>query len=461
MARWAEWPHPLPGVDIVVEPEREYPMGPLATHLIGHVGRLDDQSTEPIEQFTPDFYIPEMEGKTGVEKTFNDQLAGKAGGRLLQIDASGFKHRVAGDVSPEPGHDVRLTLDARVQQIVEHELAGQRGACVVMDPRNGDVLAMASSPSFDPHDLRDGNALSRLMNDAQRPLFNRAIAGVYPPGSTFKPVFSIAALENHRAQSDTAVSCPGYYQLGNTQIRCWRKSGHGLIEMQKAIEQSCNTYFCALGLQCGYERIYHMAAALGFGFKTGITLSNERSGLLPDDNWKRRVHNDGWRSGDTCNVSIGQGPLLVTPLQMAVFTAALANGGHVYQPRLTWMGENAPGVIVNEMSWSPSTIATVRAGMMDVVEAPSGTGKRAKVDDIQMAGKTGSAEYGPREDRKKHAWMILYAPVEQPRYALAMVIEDGTSGGMTTAPHVHAIMAGLFNLEKGIPWTPITQEGPS
>ncbi|MCE9615848.1 MAG: penicillin-binding protein 2 [Lentisphaerae bacterium] len=451
MARWAEMPEPVPGADIVVEPVREYPEPTLAAHVLGHVGRMDPG---PNENY--DYYLPDMEGKAGMELSLNSRLSGEAGGRLLQVDASGFTHREQSEKPPRPGEDVVLTLDAAIQRLAEAGLAGERGACVVLDPRNGDVLALASAPGFSVEALRDVARYAALAKDPNRPFVHRAIAGTYPPGSTFKPLVAIAALENGRATADTIFDCPGYYDMGGFKIACWRTSGHGPLMLRTAIEQSCNAYFCALGVQCGYPRIYHMAEAMGFGHATGIELAHEASGLLPDATWKERVHHDGWRVGDTANISIGQGYLLVTPLQMAVFAATIANGGYVYRPRL--VAEHAEGDLVNDMRWSPATLEVVRGGMTDVVESPTGTGKRVKLTDVRVAGKTGSAEYGPRDKRRKYAWMITFAPVEAPRYVAVMVIEDAISGGISTAPRLHDVLTGIFALERGLP-PPVAPEG--
>ncbi len=441
MARWAEMPDPLPGVDILAEPVRHYPAPTLASHVLGYVGRL-----EPDDD-TYDYYLPDMEGRAGMELTLNSRLSGEAGGRLLQVDASGFTHREQSTKNPRPGEDVVLTLDAAIQRLAEEGLVGWRGACVVIDPRNGDVLAMASSPTFPIDALRDVARYGALATNPARPFINRAIAGLYPPGSTFKPLVAFAALEGHRTTPDVVVDCPGYFALGSMRIACWRTSGHGPVAMRKAIEQSCNAYFCTLGLECGYPRIYHMAEAMGLGRKTEIDLAGESGGLLPDERWKQKVHHDGWRSGDTANISIGQGFLLTTPLQMAMFAATIANGGFVYRPRL--VAEQTEGELVNDMHWSPENLAVVRGGMHDVVASPVGTGKRAALPDVSVAGKTGSAEYGPREHRRKYAWMIVFAPVESPRYAVAMVLEDAMSGGTSTAPRLHDLLAGIFALERG------------
>jgi len=310
-----------------------------------------------------------------------------------------FKHEEEeeGTREPKPGQNVRLALDSRIQVLAEQALTGERGAAIVMNPANGDVLAMASSPIFDPNAFSTSLSAEEwrsLSEDEDQPLFNRAISGVYPPGSVFKPVVAIAAIENRRATAETEYNCPGVFEVGGVPFPCWLKPSdgaiHGLMKMRKGIEQSCNCYFYQLGLQCGYERIYHMAEALGLGAKTGIELDGEASGLLPDNNWKLRTIGESWRAGDTCNASIGQGMLAFTPLQIAAYVAALANGGYLYRPRLVLDAEGDPARPVNDLRWSPETLDVIRGGMRDVVEAPNGTGRRAKIPGVQMAGKTGT-----------------------------------------------------------------------
>jgi penicillin-binding protein 2 len=456
LARWAESDTAFPGVDIYVEPVRVYPHGSAAAHVLGYVGRADpDPDAEPYH-----YYVPEMDGANGVELVYNARLTGEAGGRLLRVDASGYKHAEIGEREPVPGSDIVLTLDIRLQALAERVIAGRRGAVVVLDPRNGDVLAMASAPGFDPSQFSpalDPADWARLKSDPDKPFFNRAISGAYPPGSTFKPIVAFAALENGRAEPETVFDCPGYFEVGGVRFRCWRSAGHGRIAMVKALEQSCNAYFCQLGLQCEYPRIYHMADALGLGRRTGIDLPGEGTGLLPSNAWKRRTQGDSWRAGDTCNASIGQGALAFTPLQMAVATAAIANGGSVYRPRLRFE-PGARGELVNAMRWSARALRTVRQGMYDVVQAPSGTGKRVRIEAAAMGGKTGTAEYGPRENRRKYTWMVVFAPFEAPRYAVAAVIEDAVSGGITVAPRLRVLMDGAFRLEAGLDPLPPEEE---
>ncbi len=445
----------IAGVDIYVRPVRVYPRGKLAAHVVGYVGKADF-SSEAGE--VPDYYLPEMEGKRGLERVYNGELAGLPGADLIRIDVSHYRRGILKDLSrhPYPGEDIYTVLDVRIQKLAEQALRRRRnsqelrkGAIVVIDPSNGDILAMASGPSFDPRIFTPSLSVKdweRVRNDSARPMLNRAISGAYPPGSIFKPIVALAALENGDVGSDQRFNCPGYFALGSAVFGCWLKRGHGSIAMRKAIEQSCNAYFCEIGLKTGHRSIVHMAESLGLGRKTGIGLGAERAGLVPDNAWKRRVYGDSWRSGDTCNISIGQGALLVTPLQMAVYTAALANGGVVYRPRLV-KRRGRDGEVLNRLSWSRSALEVVRGGMRDVVNADSGTGKRARIEAAVVAGKTGTAQYGRPGQNKQHTWMIAFAPFQDPRYAVAMVIEDGVSGGITVAPRMGKLMDSIFDLE--------------
>jgi penicillin-binding protein 2 len=291
-----------------------------------------------------------------------------------------------------------------------------------------------------------------LNSDTNHPLLNRAAAGAYAPGSTFKPVTALAALESGKASADTSFYCPGYFELGRATFRCWKHSGHGNMDLRQALEQSCNVYFFNLALQCGPEYVQHMAEALRLGQKTGAELEYEVAGLVPNNAWKKRIYRDAWRDGDTCNMAIGQGALTVTPLQMAMVTATIANGGHVYRPRLV-NGTRPPGAaaftlrppeVLNEMNWTPSRLRTVQEGMRDVVRKPEGSGKLLADLGFTVAGKTGTAEFGRKEEGKRHAWMIAYAPYEKPRYAVAIVIDEGESGSTTAAPRMRELLSGLF-----------------
>ena len=453
LARFAEhMSTPLPGVDIYVRSERVYPRGAFASHIIGYVGRDKPE----IDDFNPHYYMPDMLGRAGIEASCDGILSGRPGGMNLRVDAAGYKHDIFETLEPKPGRDITLTIDSALQEHGERLLAGtrsKRGAIVAIDPRNGEVLALVSMPGFNPNDMTPSPsaAVWRALNkDPATPLLNRAVCGAYPPGSTFKPCVAIAAVE-HGVSPGYSYECTGCFTLGGMNLHCWNLYGHGEIGMRKALEQSCNPYFCNLGVTVGWPVIHDTAAAIGFGERTGVILAGEKRGLLPDDAWKRRTQRDGWRGGDTANCSIGQGAMLVTPIQLATYTAALANGGTIRPPRLLRAPFDAVDnpLPVRRLGWSRNAVETIRGGMHDVVEAPGAPGAGARVPGIVVAGKTGTAEFGPRSRRRKHTWMIAFAPFDNPEIALAVLVEDGDSGGRTAAPIVRALLAGYFgvNLE--------------
>lgn len=458
VARLLENTADFKGIELVVEPVRDYTQGGLAAHVLGYVGRAPDAAGHDEEPYH--YYLPDTEGKRGVERVFNRALSGQAGERIVRIDASGFKHAEDAERDPQPGSDLVLSLDVRIQHLAEQALTNEAGAVVVMDVNTGDILALASAPSFDPNEFVPFLSVDRwneLSEDPSRPMNNRALGENYAPGSVFKPLVAIAALESGRASPGTHFDCPGYFALGTVRFRCWNSNGHGTIDLRKAIEQSCNTYFCALGLHCGYASIYAQAQAVGYGRKTGIALDGETSGLLPDEAWKRRVLHDDWRAGDTCNLSIGQGALSVTPLQVAVMLSAIANGGKVLKPRLvrTIRGQSNevikdfPVEIVRPLNWSPSTLKAVRGGMYDVIQAPTGTGQRARLASLKMGGKTGTAEFGAKDAGHKHTWMMVFAPFDNPQIATVMVLDTGVSGGVSVGPRIHDLMQGIFGDREG------------
>ncbi len=453
LARWAERSPGIPGVDIHIEPVRVYPNNETGCHLLGYVGRAEitQDKDEPYH-----YYVPEMQGKAGVEKKFDDVLRGEAGGRLVRVDVSGYRHDDIAVREPKAGHDLQLAMDLRIQQLLQSVLQGVKGAGVVLDPSNGDVLALASSPGFDPNVFVpriSTTTWNALIQNPGNPLLNRAAAGCYAPGSTFKPVVAMAALQGGKANASTVFNCPGYLMLGRHKFKCWYSPGHGVLNMQQALRYSCNVYFYRLGLLCGHKAISHMAMALGLGRKTGADIDYERAGLVPDEAWKRQKVNDAWRDGDTCNFSIGQGALAVTPLQMAVVVSAIANGGYVYRPRIA-LGLRAPDSdvfitrpvkMVNDMHWSPEALHIVRQGMKDVIMSPDGSGRNARIEGVSVAGKTGTAEYGRKGSGKKYGWMLAFAPFKEPRYAIAMVVEEAVSGGVTVGPRIHDLLEGIFS----------------
>ena len=463
LGRWAERLAGIRGVDIYTEAVRVYPHNELFAHVLGYVGRADFE--QPADQ-PYHYYIPEMEGRFGIEQRYDEALRGAAGGRLVRVDVSGFRHEDLGVRSPAAGRDLMLTLDVRIQKTIERVLEGTPGAAVVVDPRNGEVLAMASYPAFNPNDFvptLSSAVWAELRDDPAQPLFHRAVSGAYAPGSTFKPVTALASLVNDFSTAQTRYTCTGSITLGRSAtFRCWQRHGHGPLELRESLTYSCNVYYYRLALQSGADAVAHMARTLGLGQRTGIDLNGEVAGLVPDDAWKRRTHGDAWRDGDTCNLSIGQGALTVTPLQMAMLTAAIANGGYVYRPRLVLgvrepgaeVFERTPAELVNDLEWNPIWVRDVRAGMRDAIMSDRGTGRLARIPGVSAAGKTGTAEYGPRDERRKRGWMIAYAPAEAPRYAVAIVTEDAESGGTTVAPMVRQLLEDLFAPDGELGGTP-------
>lgn len=454
VARFYELTSSLAGVDILVEPVREYPERTLAAHVIGYVGR-DNMLNRSEESF--DFYDLEMIGRVGVEKTLDPVLRGREGARLMRVDVGGYRHEDLGGRSAEPGGDVRLSLDLEAQRLVEEAIRDIDGAAVVVDPTNGDVLAMASSPTYDLNSFvpfLPADTWDSIRTDPRHPLVNRASGGHYTPGSIFKPVVALAGLENHLIVPTREYLCPGYYLIGSRRKHCWRHLGHGMMDLRNAIQNSCNVYFFNASLSMGHEAMVHMAHAVGLGQSTGVSLDVDSPGLVPDDAWKRRKQGDGWRTGDTLNLSIGQGWLTVTPLQMAMVTAALANQGTLLKPRLVMAtrpgGEEAfvtvPPTVANRLNWSAASLELVRGAMYDAVMSPGGTGRLARVPGIDAAGKTGTAEFGPPALNKKRGWMIAFAPFHNPRYAVAVVVDDAEGGGADAGPRIQRILAGLFDV---------------
>jgi penicillin-binding protein 2 len=440
LARWAETVETFPGVDVYVQPERSYPQGKLAAHVIGYVGRDRPQSL-PGE--TVHYYLPEMLGKAGLERQYNEVLTGVSGGQLIRVDARGYKHAELEGAQAVAGRDLTLTLDVNVQRTLEKTLRGWRGAGVVLDPRNGEVLAMASSPAYDLNELVPAPSLgvwNRLKDDEALPLYNRAVSGRYAPGSTFKPVTAMAALLSDGFDPNATYVCDGVFTLGNMRLRCWNTYGHGTVALRKAIEQSCNAFFCHLGNAIGYDAIYAQAHLLGLGQPTGIDLPSETRGLLPTAEWKEKNLKDKWRPGDTCHISIGQGMLVTSPLQMALLVSVFANGGTLYRPHLA--RREGAGERVREMGWPQEALGLVRGGMHDV--ATLGTGRRVQVRGLEVAAKTGTAEYDAGGVRRKNTWVIAFAPYERPSVALAMVIENGESGGQTVAPMAREVLVSIF-----------------
>lgn len=457
LARFAEQVIDVPGVDLYTQMTRHYPYSPYTSHLIGYVGRTDPGTLNESERYN--YYLPEMGGRAGLEKLFDPFLRGAAGGKIVQIDVSGYHHGELARREPKRGGDLRLTLDMEVQLLAHQALGNRRGAVVVLDPNNGDVLALVSAPDYDANlfvPFITSKNWRRLADDPAKPLLNRAVAGTYPPGSTFKPLVGLAASTVNPNAVSTVYDCPGAFRIGRRTMRDWNPAGHGYRDLRGALMRSANVYFFKTVLENGSEAIIEQSQKIGLGKKTGVEVDYEAAGLLPDEAWRRKVKHGTWTDGDRCNLSIGQGFLAATPIQMAMVTATIANGGTLYKPRLVQayrapaaeQFEATPVRKVGPMNWSLTALTAVRGGMHDVIMAEEGTGKRAAVEGFDFAAKTGTAEYGRKSEHKKHTWMVAFAPFENPQYAIAFLIEDGESGGRTVGPRLKILMSGLFEKLK-------------
>ena len=468
VATFVERVNELPGADLIVTPIRQYPFGSLAAHLLGYVGKpqgvSDDTEQEP-ERFY--YYQPDMVGVQGVEHACDKFLHGAPGGKTIRVGPRGGSVGTVSEKLALRGNRVVLTLDARIQRIVEEALdnvalpAGRelRGAAVVLDPRTGEVLAMSSRPTFDPNIFNPGvpaetvNAV--LYDKARSPTLNRAIGARYAPGSTFKTVTLLAGLDAGVITPHDTVVCQGELRIGTwpRPFGCWNKHGHGALDMMGAMRQSCEIWFYQRGMAVGVDRIANMAMEFGLGQSTGIDIGNDLDGLVPTPEWKRQHRGEGWWDGDTAQMAVGQSFLLATPLQMANVAATFANGGTVLQPFVVKRIESPTGETLREtqltvrrrLSVSPQNIELVRQAMATAVQSVDGTGHHAAVKGLNVAGKTGTAEADTAHGRIKRAWFIGFAPYEQPQIAAALLIEDADSGGHTAAPVAAEILAGIFS----------------
>ena len=445
LARFCEREREFPGFSVQEVVERVYPQGVLAAHAVGWVGTTVMEPEAGDEKFY--FITPELHGKGGIEHQYDGFLSGVPGERKVLVDARGFAIREWTVVEPQKGPDLRLTLDVRLQRAVERQLQGRRGACVVLDPRNGEVLAFASAPTYDLNTVRREDVYGALSADPQKPLLNRASGGSYAPGSVFKPVTALAGL-GVGYPAENVYGCTGVFELGGMRLHCARRWGHGDLDLRHALMASCNPFFCNLGLEAGTNALRTAAQAFGLGARTGIDLGVDTAGVIPDAEWKMRTYHEKWFMGDLAQMSIGQGMLLVSPLQMALVAGAIGTGRRV-TPHLK------AGLPVNRASlpFPAAHMDEVRAGMRLVVTGEGdvrGTGWRCGEGlAVAVSGKTGTAEVGRGATRRKNTWFIAYAPSESPTVALAVVIESGESGGSTARPCANAILRHIFGARDG------------
>lgn len=465
VARFAVNRHRFPGVDIEARLTRHYPLKEIMAHVVGYVGRINEQELDELDpaNYSASTHI----GKTGVEKAYETLLHGTVGYQNVETNAQGRVLRVLQYEAPRPGSDLQLHIDAGLQRVAMDALGEERGSVVAIDPSNGGVLALASAPGFDPnlfvHGI-DPAAYSALRDSPDRPMFNRALRGQYPPGSTIKPFMGLAGLEFEIALAKGHTWCPGWYQLPGKEhkYRDWKRGGHGKTDLNWAIQRSCDVYFYQLAEALGIDNIHAFLSHFGFGQRTGLDIGGDAPGLLPSREWKRAVKRQPWYPGETLITGIGQGFNLATPLQLAVATAMLASHGHLYRPQVVdSIVQPASDELVpldavqqeylplkNHADWD-----TVIQGMIDVVHATRGTAHAIGIDaPYLIAGKTGTAQvfgigqeekYNEDEIAKRlrdHALFVAFAPARDPRIAVAVVVENGGGGSRTAAPIARKVM---------------------
>ncbi len=454
------------GEGLVLHPMyvRSYPNGVLAAHILGYAGRAGGALDTPIEN--NELLWPEAEGREGLELAFNEQLTGKPGQVTLHFDAKGKKDYEKITVPPQPGYNVVTTLDLKLQQLCEKTLQKgvKRGALIFLDPNTGDILAMASWPSFDPNQFIPSISAERfkaLSDDPNHPLIPRAYRAVYPPGSTFKTFVGIAALESGAITPEDEFPGPPSLEIGNIVMRNWKKTDAGMLNFAQAMEQSCDTWFYQVGIKTGSKPLVEWAQRFGFGAKTGIPLRAEAEGLVPTDEYKKKREARRLSSGDLANFSIGQGDLLVTPLQMAQAMGAVANGGVFYQTRLVLQVQSLDDKIVtgydlrikDQIDLKAPNLAALKKGLVDVVSGAHGTGGKGGVENIEVAGKTGTAQWGPKTKERNAAWFTGFAPADKPKYAFVALYESdinqkNTHGGTVAAPLVGEVLKELYKDES-------------
>tara|TARA_B100001939_G_scaffold314113_2_gene298336 strand:+ start:12089 stop:13942 length:1854 start_codon:yes stop_codon:yes gene_type:complete len=458
----------LPGIQPDVGTTRYYPEKDNFAHLVGYVGSVSEtdlgQGEDPLLEL-PGFKI----GKNGIERELEHLLRGQAGNSRVEVNALGRVIRELSRQDSQPGTDIRLTIDRDIQNFAAGRLRDQSAAAVVMDIHNGDVLALASTPAFDPNDFNLGISQKKwneLVNDQRKPLINKPVTGQYPPGSTFKMIVALAALEDGVVREEEKIFCNGKYQLGNHTFHCWRRQGHGHMNLVDAIARSCDVYFFDVARRVGIEKIRRMALRFGLGERYGLTVPGEARGLIPSEGWKLATQGVRWQGGDTVNAGIGQGYVLATPLQLAVMTARLANGGRAVVPRLLSGAKDDILAPAEKLGVSPYHLKLVQKGMEDVMNDPRGTAFRSRIRDKNMmiAGKTGTSqvrriskaerESGIRKNEEKpwierdHAIFVGYGPLDHPRYAVSVLVEHGGGGASGAAPVARDILEFVMQQDR-------------
>ena len=440
----------LPGVVVHPEFQRNNPQGSYAAHVIGYVGEISEQQLT--KKDFQGLYQGSIVGQYGVERKYDQLLRGRAGRKLIEVDALGHEKRTISVDKPQAGHDLYLTIDFDLQRLAEDLLGKEAGAIIALDPKTGETLALASRPSFDPNSLSRGLSSKEwrgILQDKRHPLTNRAIQGLYPPGSTFKIIMATAALETNGIDMSDTIQCIGRFRFGNRTFRDWKVNGHGSMNLHSAMTHSCDVYFYKMGNRLGIENIAKYATLFGLGEKTGIDLPSEKSGIVPSPKWKEQTRGEPWYPGETISVAIGQGYVTVTPIQMAKVIATISNNGVAHQPQLvrgirrrnTGAIETLPVSKPMSLGLQPNFVKNIQDSLASVVS--NGTARRANSPLVTIAGKTGTSQVvALRSDKEKetpkefrdHAWFVSYAPFENPKIAVAVLAEHSGHGGSAAAP---------------------------
>ena len=460
----------LPGVRIEVLPSRDYLYGDFASHLVGYLGQISPAELK--ESRYADYQGGDQVGKQGAEKIFEAYLKGEKGRNYLEVDVHGLEQRQIKLQDPSPGNDLHLTLDIELQRAAEEAMGDQAGAVVVMEVNTGKLLVLCSTPPLHLQEFVGGISTTnwnRLLNDPLNPLLNKTIQGQYPPGSTFKIVTALAAISEGVITPDTTFFCSGALHFGNRRYGCWKRGGHGTVNFQRALVESCDVYFYSVGQRLGVDNIAKYAQSLGLGKKTGIELEHEKGGLIPTRAWKQQRLKQKWQDGETLSVAIGQGYVLTTPLQLCRMTAAVVNGGTLYRPQMVHSITAPDGktlktfapVSEGKILGSAPSLALIRDALVGVVNSPGGTAKVAALPEVLIGGKTGTAQVvrlaqitGLSGDAipykyRDHAWFTSFAPAEKPEIAVTVLVEHGLHGGSAAAPVARAVYKKYFEM-KGV-----------
>ena len=467
------------GIRIEVQPVRVYPYGDLGANVIGYLGAINKKE---LAEADPEIYDgSDLIGKRGLERLREADLRGGKGYRLTEVDAKGFERNELTRIDPLPGREIYLTLDAELQKIAEDMMNAEEkaGAVVATEVKTGRLLAAVSTPSIHLEDFVGGISYEKwdaLMNNERHPLLNKVVQGAYPPGSTYKMVTAIAGLAEAVINEHTTIYCPGHYRFGNRTYRCWKHSGHGKVDLRRAISESCDVYFYQVGQMVGVDNLAKYARMFGLGEPTGVLLEHEKAGIIPTKAWKMEKYGKKWQDGETLSIAIGQGYNLTTPLQINTMTAALANYGKRMRPQLIervlepdgTVVENFAPIVESDLQVNALQMEQIHNGMMDVVQGKRGTARNVRIEGLTIAGKTGTAQVvkvaqyrGMKEEDipykwRDHAWFTCFAPVEDPEIAVTVLVEHGLHGGSGAGPVARAVLEKYFAGKLAV-----EQEGPA